>query len=206
MISSAGNTWNNGHKSIYNYYTNWYSTGKCKAKLWSLDYVPSGSKEFKNQVLTYLCAMGLACGVNYISMGVAGRIEKPFFVEIFTRGTQKKIVKIDDNTYSLSVGRHQLEVHRWSGLSGIVSQSNISKNYYIYDGETFNNGFKLASTSNYELSEQMNKVTKTIGGLTEDTRKNASSYWRMAIDDWQESLSYLDYNNLILQNASNFCL
>lgn len=50
----------------------------------------------------------------------------------------------------------------------------------------------------------MNKVTKTIGGLTEDTRKNASSYWRMAIDDWQESLSYLDYNNLILQNASNF--
>ena len=103
-------------------------------------------------------------------MGVAGSIEKPFFVEIFTRGTQKKIVKIDDNTYSLSVGRHQLEVHRWSGLSGAVSQSNISKNYYIYDGETFNNGFKLASTSNYELSEQMNKVTKTIGGLTEDTR------------------------------------
>lgn len=47
MISSAGNTWNNGHKSIYNYYTNWYSTGKCKAKLWSLDYTPSGSKEFK---------------------------------------------------------------------------------------------------------------------------------------------------------------
>lgn len=204
MISSAGNTWNNGHKSIYNYYTNWYSTGKCKAKLWSLDYTPSGSKEFKNQILTYLCAMGLACGVNYISMGVAGRIEKPFFVEIFTRGTQKKIVKIDDNTYSLSVGRHQLEVHRWSGLSGAVSQSNISKNYYIYDGETFNNGFKLASTSNYELSKQMNNVTKTIGGLTEDTRKNASSYWRMAIDDWQESLSYLDYNNLILQNASNF--
>lgn len=49
----------------------------------------SGSKEFKNQILTYLCAMGLACGVNYISMGVAGRIEKPFLLK-FSRVALRK--------------------------------------------------------------------------------------------------------------------
>lgn len=198
MISSAGNIWNNGHRLLYNYYETWYSTGKCKAKIWSLDYFPGSAKDCRNQVLTYLCAMALTCGAHYVSMGVCGFIEKPPLIEMFVRGNNKKIVKLDDNTYQLSVGRHILESHRWRSLSGIVSAETAARNYFLLDGEKFNDAYASGGIALYKNGEEIAEINKKIGSMTEDTRKNALSYWRIAIDDWNPDLSYLDFTNLLL--------
>lgn len=206
MISSAGNTWNSGHNNVYNYWKNWYTTGKCKAKLWVLAYTPGGSKEFSDQIVTYVCAMGLVCGANYISVGVGRCLEFPPFVEAFstTSGINRNIKKIDDNIYCLESGMHKLEVHKWSGLSGVVTENNIARNYYLYDGYPFNNAFVMTPSTEYIFSKRIVAMDDTIKSMTDDTRKNASSYWRMAIDDWQPGLTYMDYENLIALNASNF--
>lgn len=205
MVSSAGKgTWNEGHNNIYNYYSNWYSNGKCKAKLWALAYTPGGSQDLNNKILTYVCAFGLACGVQYISVGVGQFLEKPSFVDVFVTGDNKTITKIDNNTYHLKVGQHQLEAHRWSGLNGVVTDRNISKNYYLLDGRPFNNAFTDAPVAEYELSEKVETMEKTVEGMTEDTRKNASSYWRISIDDWQPDLSYVDYKNLMFESDFKF--
>lgn len=204
MISSNDNTWRNGQTSLYDYYINWYSNGKCKAKIWSLDYAPKSSGDYRNQLITYLCAMGLACGAHYVSMGVNAFMEKPFFIESLTEGTQKSVTKMDDNTYHLKVGDHELEVHRWKGANGSVSESSISKCYYLYDSTPFNNAFLTASGVGYQFSGRLSTVESLIDGMTEDNRKNSSSFWRIAIDDWQPNLSYLDYKNLMILDAPKF--
>lgn len=198
LISSAGDTWQMGQKSIYNYYANWYSTGKCKAKIWSQNYFPSDAELYKEEVLTYLCAMTYACGGNYVSMGTFKCIEMPEFMNLFSDGDTKTIKKIDDNTYQLKINNHVLEVHQWKNLSGRVSEKTVNKNYYILDGKRFNNGFLRASIVDYELTESINQVSEKLNSIGEDSKKNAISYWRMAIDDWDATLSYLDYTNLIL--------
>lgn len=197
MISSDGDTWQMGQKNIYDYYANWYSTGKCKAKIWSQNYFPGDAELYKEEVLTYLCAMTYACGGNYVSMGTFKCIEKPEFMNLFSNGDTKTIKKIDDNTYQLKINNHVLEVHQWKNLSGRVSEKTVNKNYYILDGKRFNNGFLSASTVNYELSETIDQVSEKLDTMGEDSRKNAISYWRMAIDDWNSDLSFLDYTNLI---------
>ena len=78
--------WQNGQKDIYDYYANWYSNGKCKAKLWSMNYLPGNADSYKELVLTYLCALTLACGGHYVSMGTFRCIEKPDFVQLFSEG------------------------------------------------------------------------------------------------------------------------
>lgn len=191
-------TWQNGQKNIYDYYANWYSTGKCKAKSWSMNYFPGNAEDYKESVLTYLCAMTLACGGGYVSMGTFKCIEKPAFIDIFANGKNKSVKKIDDNIYQLKVNNHILEVHKWSNLSGKVSEETANKNYYILDGKKFNNGFLTAPVVEGELMGELEAMSKKLDSVSNDSRKNAISYWRMAIDDWNASLSFLDYANLIL--------
>lgn len=190
-------TWQAGQKKVYDYYANWYSNGKCKAKLWTLNYFPGDAEDYKEIILTYLCAMTLACGGGYVSMGTFKCIEKPAFVDLFSKGNQKTIKKIDDNIYQLKVNNHTLEVHQWKNLSGKVSEETVGKNYYILDGKNFNNGFLTAPVVEKILSEKMEKVSEKLEGISEDNRKNAISYWRMAIDDWNSSLTFSDYTNFI---------
>lgn len=191
-------TWQNGQKNIYDYYANWYSTGKCKAKSWSMNYFPSNAEDYKESVLTYLCAMTLACGGGYVSMGAFKCIEKPAFIDIFANGKNKSVKKIDDNIYQLKVNNHTLEVHKWSNLSGRVSEETANKNYYILDGKKFNNGFLTAPVVEGELMGEIEAMSKKLDSVSDDSRKNAISYWRMAIDDWNASLTFSDYANLIL--------
>lgn len=191
-------TWQNGQKNIYDYYANWYSTGKCKAKSWSMNYFPGNAEDYKESVLTYLCAMTLACGGGYVSMGTFKCIEKPAFIDIFANGKNKSVKKIDDNIYQLKVNNHILEVHKWSNLSGKVSEETANKNYYILDGKKFNNGFLTAPVVEGELMGELKAMSKKLDSVSDDSRKNAISYWRMAIDDWNASLSFSDYANLIL--------
>ena len=191
-------TWQNGQKNIYDYYANWYSTGKCKAKSWSMNYFPGNAEDYKESVLTYLCAMTLACGGGYVSMGTFKCIEKPAFIDIFANGKNKSVKKIDDNIYQLKVNNHILEVHKWSNLSGKVSEETANKNYYILDGKKFNNGFLTAPVVEGELMGELEVMSKKLDSVSDDSRKNAISYWRMAIDDWNASLSFSDYANLIL--------
>ena len=191
-------TWQNGQKNIYDYYANWYSTGKCKAKSWSMNYFPGNAEDYKESVLTYLCAMTLACGGGYVSMGAFKCIEKPAFIDIFANGKNKSVKKIDDNIYQLKVNNHILEVHKWSNLSGKVSEETANKNYYILDGKKFNNGFLTAPVVEGELMGEIEAMSKKLDSVSDDSRKNAISYWRMAIDDWNASLTFSDYANLIL--------
>lgn len=190
-------TWQAGQKKVYDYYTNWYSNGKCKAKLWTLNYFPGDAEDYKEIILTYLCAMTLACGGGYVSMGTFKCIEKPAFVDLFSKGNQKTIKKIDDNIYQLKVNTHTLEVHQWKSLSGQVSKETASKNYYILDGKVFNNGFLTAPVVEQELSKRIDNVSERLDTVSDDNRKNAISYWRMSIDDWNASLTFSDYTNLI---------
>ena len=194
-------TWQNGQKNIYDYYANWYSTGKCKAKSWSMNYFPGNAEDYKESVLTYLCAMTLACGGGYVSMGTFKCIEKPAFIDIFANGKNKSVEKIDDNIYQLKVNNHILEVHKWSNLSGKVSEETANKNYYILDGKKFNNGFLTAPVVEGELMGELEAMSKKLDSVSDDSRKNAISYWRMAIDDWNASLSFSDYANLILVDS-----
>lgn len=190
-------TWQAGQKKVYDYYANWYSNGKCKAKLWTLNYFPDNAEDYKEIVLTYLCAMTLACGGGYVSMGTFKCIEKPAFVDVFSKGNQKTIKKIDDNIYQLKVNTHTLEVHQWKSLSGQVSKETAGKNYYILDGKVFNNGFLTAPVVEQELSKRIDNVSERLDTVSDDNRKNAISYWRMSIDDWNASLTFSDYTNLI---------
>lgn len=194
-------TWQNGQKNIYDYYANWYSTGKCKAKSWSMNYFPGNAEDYKESVLTYLCAMTLACGGGYVSMGTFKCIEKPAFIDIFANGKNKSVKKIDDNIYQLKVNNHILEVHKWSNLSGKVSEETANKNYYILDGKKFNNGFLTAPVVEGELMGELEAMSKKLDSVSDDSRKNAISYWRMAIDDWNASLTFSDYANLILVDS-----
>ena len=191
-------TWENGQKNIYDYYVNWYSNRKCKAKLWSMNYFQSDADgAYREQVLTYLCAITLACGGHYVSMGTFRCIEKPEFVQLFAEGNTKTIKKIDDNTYQLKVNNHILEVRKWSNLSGKVSEETVAKNYYVLDGRKFCNGFLTAPVVDGELAGEIEVISKKLNSMGDDSRKNAISYWRMAIDDWSSALSFLDYTNLI---------
>lgn len=193
--------WQNGQKKIYDYYANWYSNGKCRAKLWSMNYFQSDADgAYQEQVLTYLCAITLACGGHYVSMGAFRCIEKPEFLQLFAEGDTKTIKKIDDNTYQLKVNSHVLEVHKWSNLSGNVSEETAGKNYYILDGRKFTNGFLTAPAIDGELAEEIEGISKKLDSMGDDSRKNAISYWRMAIDDWNASLSFSDYTNMILED------
>lgn len=191
-------TWQNGQKDIYDYYANWYSNGKCKAKLWSMNYLPGNADSYKELVLTYLCALTLACGGHYVSMGTFRCIEKPDFVQLFSEGDTKSIKKIDDNTYQLKVNNHILEAHKWSSLSGSVSEETANKNYYILDSRKFTNGFLTAPVVDGEMASEIEVISKKLDSVSDDSRKNAISYWRMAIDDWNTSLTFSDYANMIL--------
>ncbi len=194
--------WENGQKNIYDYYVNWYSNGKCKAKLWSMNYFQSDADgAYREQVLTYLCAITLACGGHYVSMGAFRCIEKPEFVQLFATGDTKTIKKIDDNTYQLKVNNHILEVHKWSNLFGKVSEETAAKNYYVLDGRKFCNGFLTAPVVDGELAGEIEGLSKKLNSMGDDSRKNAISYWRMAIDDWSSALSFMDYTNLIQLDA-----
>ena len=197
LISSDNYAWQAGQTKLYDYYANWYRTGNCKAKVWSLDYFPPDAEDIRTQVLTYLCGTALTCGAHYVSMGVGRCIEKPPFVEAFVAGQSKKIVQLDSNTYQLTVGSHTLESHRWKSLSGVVSANTANRNYFVYDGHPFIDGFTLAPVVDYKYGDRMTSLENIVENSTVDTRKNASSFWRMAIDDWQGRLSYLDYNNLL---------
>lgn len=205
MISSLNYkddyTWQNGHKNIYDYYANWYSNGKCKAKLWSMNYFPGNAEDYKDLVLTYLCAMTLACGGGYVSMGTFKCIEKPEFIDLFSDGDTKVIKKIDDDTYQLKLNNHTLEVHKWENLTGAVSQKTVEKNYYILDNKIFTNGFVTAPVVDGELSREIQTITEKIDNISNDNKKNAVSYWRMAIDDWNAQLTFSDYTNLISLNS-----
>ena len=203
LISSTNYTddyaWQSGQKNIYDYYANWYSSGKCKAKLWCMNYFQSDADgAYRELVLTYLCAMTLACGGHYVSMGAFRCIEKPDFVQLFSEGDRKSIKKIDDNTYQLKVNNHILEVHKWSNLSGLVSEETANKNYYILDNRKFTNGFLTAPVVDGEMASEIEVISKKLDSVSADSRKNAISYWRMAIDDWNASLTFSDYENMIL--------
>lgn len=190
-------TWQSGQKNIYDYYTNWYSNGKCKAKIWTLNYFPGNAGDYEDIVLTYLCAMTLACGGGYVSMGTFKCIEKPAFVDIFSKGNTKSITKIDENIYQLKVNSHVLEVHQWKNLSGNVSKETADKNYCVLDGKKFNNGFLTAPVVERELMGEIEGLSEKVNNATDDSKKNAISYWRMAIDDWNASLTFSDYTNFI---------
>lgn len=190
-------TWQNGQKNIYDYYANWYSNGKCKAKIWTLNYFPGNAGDYEDIVLTYLCAMTLACGGGYVSMGTFKCIEKPAFVDIFSKGNTKSITKIDENIYQLKVNSHVLEVHQWKNLSGNVSKETADKNYCVLDGKKFNNGFLTAPVVERELMGEIEGLSEKVNNATDDSKKNAISYWRMAIDDWNASLTFSDYTNFI---------
>ncbi len=203
LISSTNYTddyaWQSGQKNIYDYYANRYSSGKCKAKLWCMNYFQSDADgAYRELVLTYLCAMTLACGGHYVSMGAFRCIEKPDFVQLFSEGDTKSIKKIDDNTYQLKVNNHILEVHKWSNLSGSVSEETANKNYYILDSRKFTNGFLTAPVVDGEMASEIEVISKKLDSVSDDSRKNAISYWRMAIDDWNASLTFSDYENMIL--------
>lgn len=113
-------------------------------------------------VLTYLCALTLACGGHYVSMGTFRCIEKPDFVQLFSEGDTKSIKKIDDNTYQLKVNNHILEAHKWSSLSGSVSEETANKNYYILDSRKFTNGFLTAPVVDGEMASEIEVISKKL--------------------------------------------
>ena len=195
--------WQSGQTNIYDYCANWYSTGKCKAKIWTLNYLPNDAGDYKDILLTYLCATTLACGGGYVSMGTFNCIEKPEFVDMFSKGNTKVIKKIDDNIYQLKVNSHILEVHKWKNLSGKVSKETAIKNYCILDGHKFNNGFLTAPVVEHELMDEITTLSDLVNNATADSKRNAVSYWRMAIDDWNNTLSFSDYTNFISTDSES---
>lgn len=204
LISSYGNgTWNNGQTVIYDIYKNYITTGRLKAKIWSQDYLPKDPNgTLLEKIQTYEIAMVLAAGGNYVSVGTYGFMEKPYFLESMTRGEGYAIKRVSDYIYNISNGNHTLEVYKSNVISGLVTESNIGKCYCTYDGHIFQNAYIEAPYLDADISARLGSIESTIGGITDDTRKNAQSYWRLAIDDWVSDLTFLDYTNYIRTKGS----
>ena len=203
FVSSNGpGQWNNGADWAYNYYKDYYLTGKCKALTWSLDYFPNSiSKSLSQEIITYCTFMALACGCGYVSVGVANPIEFPPIIEMVTRGSTRNITYVSKYTMQYSNSRHTFEVSRPSSVTGqIISDKNI-KNYYIqFDGTNIQNMYRLPNQIECVLEERIKSVENTISSMSEDTKKNAQTYWRMMIDDWMPNLTLFDFTNLLLSD------
>lgn len=204
LISSYNDgSWNNGQIQVYNIYENYIKTGLLHAKTWVLDYYPTGiSKEFLEKIQTYSVSMALACGGNYVSVGTFSFIEKPWFLESMTRGGGYEITKVSDYIYVISNGDHSLEVHKSNVISGAVTEANLGKCFCIYDGHIFQNAYVEAPYLDADISARLGSIESAVGGMNSDTRKNAQSFWRLAIDDWEADLNFLDYKNYIRQKGT----
>ena len=204
MISShSPNRWYRGQDTLYNYYSNYYATGQCKAKSWSLDYFPGGVDA--GLVRTFEVAMALASGANYVSSGTSGGLfEKPWFMELFTRGKDRRISKMSSYQYILKCGNHMLEVVQdTSCIAGSpVTNENISYCSYTVDGRMFKNAYNDAGSVNYKMDVELKKITDTVKTFTEDSKRNAVTYHRMMIDDWVPEISWKNFKNY-LYNADS---
>jgi hypothetical protein len=185
-ISSAGSgTWNSGAKSVYDERVNYSATGKCAAKVWCLDYLPSSPTiETRELCETASCAFALAAGADYWSCGVGSSLEEPFFVPYMVSGQEASITKVSDVHYQLKCGGHVLEVSRPSGDGGAVDADSLASLSLALDGHAFANGHLRGPEVASSLGARVDEAEATVKSMTEDTRRNAASYWRLAIDDW----------------------
>lgn len=197
LVSSYQGYIENGQTTLYNYLKDWYLTGKCKAEAWSLNYYPPDcSGEFKQKVTTYIMNMALSAGARYVSVGVGGREPLPSYFTSFLYG-DKTISKISNYAYRITSGNTILETYRDSSISGTLTEYKINQCYSIYDGHEFRNAYADAKSLDANFNKRIENIEESFENMSDDNKRNAQSFWRMRIDDWQLSKVYNAYTNVL---------
>ena len=197
IVSSDAGKILDGQNVLYDYYSKYYKTGKCKAKLWSQNYFPPDcTGNFMGKVNTYVINMALASGAQYVSVGVAYENALPDYVLSLAHG-EPEIIRISDYIYRIRSNANTLEVYKDPLISGTLTENMINGCYSIYNGNAFRNAYTTAPYIERDLCTRVEDVEDTIANLTVDSKQNASSYWRMRIDDWQAASVYEAFTNFI---------
>lgn len=204
LFSSAGpGQINYNEKTIYGYYTSYYLTGKCKAKFWSLDYYPNAvSNDLKRAMQTYEIAAGIACGCNYVSLGVSQYLPVPELFQSLVVPKNRGIT-YNDTLFSAKIADHTLAAYKPSGFSGaIVTEKIIQKFYVQLDGDKFTNAYLNAPSIDYDLESKIDDLSTELETGIADTKDSAKKYLRLVVDDWTGNLDYTDYTNLVSASDS----
>lgn len=198
LISSNGpGEWNDGQNTIYNYITQWYETGKCKARVWSQDYLPANcSQELRNKLTAFEYTMAFASGAHYASPDVHVFDEAPEWIYSLQQ-YHRDITKNTDLRYTVKCGANTLTVRKPVTNHAIATDTLADKVEYVYNDIIINNPNLTAPEVSAKFAPTINDLEKTLTVMNGDTKRNAISFVRLYIDDWTEKPGLDAYTNYL---------
>lgn len=211
MVGDANSViWRNEIQRVTNYLQNWYS--KVGAKVICEDYMYSGmDAETRDHLLTYMIAMYATIGVHYFAItdiDVVNPTNNIFIPEIFqlpvpydedVRNAHLTIPA--NNVYKYSLASKTVSVTRDNELtSGAVDDFAIINGIKILvNGNRVTNAMIESPEAHGALNDKIAALTAYVETSISDTKRSASVYNRLMIDDW--SISKLEYTPIITDDV-----
>lgn len=213
MVGDANSViWRNEINRVIDYLENWYGT--VKSKVICEDYMYSGmDATTRDHLLTYMLAMYATVGVHYFAItdiDVTNPTNNIFIPEIFqlpipydTADRLDHLQRPASNVYKYSFNSKTVSVTRDKELtSGAVDDYALVNGIKILvNGNRVLNAMIESPEAHAELNEKITELTEYVETSISDTKRSASVYNRLMIDDW--SVSKLEYTPIITDSVFN---
>lgn len=213
MVGDANSViWRNEIHRVIDYLQNWYGT--VKAKVICEDYMYSGmDATTRDHLLTYMLATYATVGVHYFALtdiDVTNPTNNIFVPEIFqlpvpydTADRNAHLTIPSSGVYKYSLASKTVSVTRNSDLtSGTVDDfAIVNGTKILVNGNRVLNAMIDSAEMHAELDEKITDLTEYVETSISDTKRSASVYNRLMIDDW--SVQKLEYTPIITDAVFN---
>lgn len=213
MVGDANSViWRNEIQRVTNYLQNWYGT--VGAKVICEDYMYSGmDATTRDHLLTYMLATYAAVGVHYFALtdiDVTNPTNNIFVPEIFqlpvpydTADRNAHLTIPSSGVYKYSLASKTVSVTRNSDLtSGTVDDfAIVNGTKILVNGNRVLNAMIDSAEMHAELDEKITDLTEYVETSISDTKRSASVYNRLMIDDW--SVQKLEYTPIVTDAVFN---
>lgn len=207
MVGDANSViWRNEIHRAVDYLTNWY--GKVKSKVICEDYMYSGMDEdTKNHLLTYMMTVYAVVGVHYFAItdvDVVNPTNNLWIPDILrlkvpydNEDRLKHLTAPSTNMYKYNYASNIVSVTRDRELTnGKVDDYSIVNGIKIFvNGKRIINAMLDTSQVYTDLNEKIDDLNSYVNSSLSDTKRSASIYNRLMIDDW--SVEKLEYTKII---------
>ena len=193
--------YNDGTHRCYNYRTQYYDTGICKAKIIALSYgtAPDGYVE---KLRTWCLFEALCCGAHYLATLGQGNWDVPEEFQSFTPpdGGIATYTKLGEAYHKMVVNNHTIIIRRNTTLTGRyaeITEKSIDSCVILIDGVRMENIFQKAGSLSHTIGEDLAAIQSTMDTIKSSSKGMANMYTRLLIDDWEKAYSPSEFTNLI---------
>lgn len=160
----------------------------------------NASAELKRRAFTWAVYNTLAMGGHYVYVSGTEGLQMPDETRMFKvpENGVYTYTHEEKGRYKLTVNGHTVETIRENtDAVSLATAENFARVYIKIDGNIIQNAFTSAPVLEYDLSARMSSVENNVADALANTKKNASEYVRLQIDDWTTTVTPSDFENLL---------